>query len=1165
MLFNLQRSTHFKKVSHLFPLFFIKHHCSSTPCNNKQPQSNPHINTTSINLSSLTTSILTKCSNLLTKPPHPTTPSPSVQQYLLDVSYINPRVTRKFWRKSEFQPQDVLELLLGFQSNSEKLGVDAKKVASLFKIFKWVGSRIEKGTSFKHLDQSFKVMIQLLVRVGLFKDAEWVVLEMGKEGILLDDQQVYSSLIEWYVGVDELEKSVDMYDRMRGLNLVPSLSCYRTLVNYLVHRDESKLCFRVCGDMLDMGMAEKETYEKVVRVLCRVGNVLESRNLIKKAYVYGIKPSLLLLDAIASGYCEKKDYDDLMSLFIEMDCFPDVTVGNKIIHSICQDLGVKKAFEFLNEFERLGYTPDAITFGILIGWSCKEGHLKNALFYLSNVLSRGLKPHKNSYNAIISAVFKHGMWNHANDIVLEMEDEGVTLDTSTFRVLLAGYCYNRRFDEVKVIVEKMAQKGSIEHSPLQDPISKAFLLLGIDPSVLKVRRDNDVAFSKTEFYDSAGNGLYLDGDVVDFDQTMINVLDDAMVPDYNRIILNDAGLATIDELVHWGQELLVSGFSTQLKKFHASNSGFKTLTTFLEKTPNLHDNLDEETLNLLVQAYAKRGFVHKSKEIFDKMVKKKVVITKETYSALVKGLCKKGNSSDIRECCDFIRNKNWLPTLNDYRTLIDSLCKNNMVVESLSLFEHAMTDYPHEVTEIFYGFLENLCGIGFTKTARFLFHELLERGYRLDQVAYSHLLSGLCKENRFSEAFVMSNTMLARITTPNVDVYNVLLHGYCAVNDLTKAKEVFGAILKKNITIYTSSYSKFVSLMCNDGRYRFAFSLKDLMVKQSSSHIDITLYNILMFHLFASKNSVFVDTILDEIQEKRLEFDDVTYNFLVYGFSNCESGSRSVYYLTEMMSKDLKPSNRSLRAVVRSLLEDNKFTEVLKLSREMETKRWVHCSIVQNVIVTCFLNMGKLQEAVKFLENMIRKDLVPDNVNYDNLIKKMCHHGRNDTASDLLDSMLMKANIPDSTTYDRLIQDLSVCNKIDDALDLYTEMLNHKLAPSIKTYEVLTETLCECGRTLEGEKLIDGMIRAGEQPSKGMFGSVVSRYRFERNFTKASELLQRMQQFGYKPDFETHWSLISTLSRLSDRDIDDNSSNFLSKLLSESGFKPKKDVDRKSK
>ncbi|KAI7752454.1 hypothetical protein M8C21_020346 [Ambrosia artemisiifolia] len=1129
MLYTLQQRTHFIKVSHLLPLFSIKHHSSST----QHPQPN------------VTKPLITNCSNLLVR----TKPTHTLQECLVDVSYLTPRVTRKLWRKFELDPQDVLELLLGYQSFGIKLGVDVKRVASLFNIFKWVSSRTKKDRSFKHLDQSFKIMVRLLVRVGLCKDAEWVVLEMDKNGILLDDQEVCCDLIEWYVSIDELEKSVDMYDRMTRLNLVPSLCCYRTFVNYLVDRNESKLVFRVCGDMFDMGMVEKDVYEKVVQVLCGVGNVLESRNLIKKAYVCGMKPDSLVLDAIASGYCEKKDYDDLLSLFVEMSCFPDVMVGNKIIHSVCQNLGVDKAFAFLKELERLGFTADAITFGILIGWSCKEGQLRNALLCLSNVLARGLKPHKYSYNAILSAVFKHGMWNHANDIVLEMEDEGVTLDMSTFRVLLAGYCKNRRFDEVKVMIEKMAQKGLIELSPLQDPISKAFLLLGTDPSVLRIRRDNDVAFSKTEFYDSVGNGLYLEGDVVDFDQSMIKVLDDAMVPDYNLIFLKDDGLNTVDELVHWGQELSFAGFATLMKRFHVSNSGFKTLTTLLEKIPNLHNNLDEETLNLLVQAYAKRGFVHKSKKVFDKMVKKKVLITRETYSALVSGLSKKGNSSDLRECCDFIQNKNWLPSLNDYRTLIYSLCNNKMVVESLSLFEHAMMDYPHEVTEIFYGFLENLCGIGFTKTGRFLVQELIERGYRLDQVAYNHLLSGLCKEKRFSEAFVMSNTILAKITTPNVDMYNVLLHEYCAVKDLRKVKEVFGAILRKNISIYTSSYSKFVSLMCNEGRSCYAFSLKDLMVKQSSSHI--TLYNILIFHLFASKNSLFVDMLLDEIQEKGLVFDDVTYNFLVYGFSNCKAGSRSVYYLTEMMSKELKPSNRSLRAVVRSLLKDGEFKKVLKLSQEMETRRWAHCSVVQNEIVTSFLNMGKLQEAVNFLENMIRKDLIPNNINYNNLIKKMCGHGRKDTAFDLLDSMLMKGNIPDSTTYDCLVQDLCVCNKIDDALDLYTEMMNRKLEPSIKTYEVLTEKVCEFGRTLEGEKLIDAMIRAGEQPSKGMFGSVISRYRFERNFTKASTLLQRMQQFGYKPDFETHWSLISTLSRFSDRDNDDKGSNFLSKLLSE--------------
>ncbi|PWA50142.1 hypothetical protein CTI12_AA475910 [Artemisia annua] len=1135
MLFTLKRTTHLTtKVTHLVTLISHKHSSSST---------------------GLTNSILAKCSHLLNNKNEPSITNASIQQLLLNISNINPKITRKLWRKNEIKPQDFHELLLGFESCNGKLLLDVKKIESLLAIFRRV--------SVKHVDESFRIMVGLLVRVGLFKDAEWVLMEMDKEGVLLDDVVIYFKLIEWYVGVDELGKCVELYDKMRGLDLVPSVSCYGSLVEYLVCRGECELVLRVYDDMVRYSVVEKGVYEKVVRVLCRGGKVQDARNLIKRTFACGLQPTSLVLDAIASGYCEKKDYDDLLSLFSEMDCVPDVAVGNKIIQSMCQNLGIEEAFEFMKKLERLRFTPDAITFGILIGWSCKEGNLKDAFCYLGDVLSRGLKPHKNSYNAIISAIFKQGMWNHAKDIVLEMEDEGVTVDMSTYRVLLAGYCKSRRFDEVKMTIEKMVNKRLIELSPLQDPIAKAFLLLGIDPLAVRVRRDNDLAFSRTEFYDSMGNGLYLEGNVVDFDQTVINLLDDSMIPDYNRLIVNDSGLTTIEELVHWGQEVSLSTFSTLVKKFHVSNSGFKTITTLLEHMPHLHNELDEETLNLLVQAHVKRGFTHKAKKIYNEMIKKNLKIKNKTYSAIVTDICKKGNSKDLHECWDSVQNKNWLPALSDYRILMYALCQNDMVMEALSLFERAIVDYPHESLEIFYGFLEKLCGIGSPKVARVLLEELLERGYDLDQVAYSHILHGLCKEKHFSEAFVMSKTMLGKNIAPDTDIYNVLLHGYCMAKDLIKVKEVIGAILKKNITISISSYSKLVSLMCNGGRSHFAISVKDLMVKQSSSHISV--YNILIFHLFASRNILLVDRLLYEIQEKGLKFDVVTYNYLVYGFSQCKPVSRSLGYLTEMMSKELKPSNRSLQAVIRSHLKDGEFNIVLKLSQEMQTRGWVHCSTFQNEVAMGFLKTGKLQEAINFLDKMAIKDLVPDNINYDIIIKQMCRYGRKDKAFDLLDTMLKKGNTPDSTSYDCLIQDFCVSHRLEEAFDLYTEMLIRKLNPGIKTYEVLTEKLCASGRTLEAEKVINNMISVGEQPSEVMFRSVVSRYRSERNYGKASELLQKMQQFGYKPDFETHWSLISTLSRFSSRDKDDNSSNFLSRLLSESGFMPKKGVDPKSK
>ncbi|PQQ17645.1 pentatricopeptide repeat-containing protein [Prunus yedoensis var. nudiflora] len=54
-----------------------------------------------------------------------------------------------------------------------------------------------------------------------------------------------------------------------------------------------------------------------------------------------------------------------------------------------------------------------------------------------------------------------------------------------------------------------------------------------------------------------------------------------------------------------------------------------------------------------------------------------------------------------------------------------------------------------------------------------------------------------------------------------------------------------------------------------------------------------------------------------------------------------------------------------------------------------------------------------------------------------------------------------------------------------------------------------------------------------------------------------------MQQSGFEPDFETHWSLISNLSNSSDKDNANSSRGFLARLLSSSGFSRQKDSKTK--
>ena len=237
----------------------------------------------------------------------------------------------------------------------------------------------------------------------------------------------------------------------------------------------------------------------------------------------------LVINEIARGYCEK-DIEDLLSFFAEMKRAPTVIAGNKVIHCVCSNSGTERSDLFLRELEDLGFNPDEITFGILIGWNSHEGKPKNAFVHVSEMLTKSLK-HICSYNALLSGVLKEGMWKHAQDILDEMVYQGTPPNASTFRILLAGFCEGRQFDEAKMIVCKIASHGFLQLSSLEDPLSKAFMVLGFNPSAVRLKRDNDAGFPKTEFLYNLGDGLYLDTDLDKYDKTVARVLEDSMIPD----------------------------------------------------------------------------------------------------------------------------------------------------------------------------------------------------------------------------------------------------------------------------------------------------------------------------------------------------------------------------------------------------------------------------------------------------------------------------------------------------------------------------------------------------------------------------------------------------------------------------------------------------------
>ncbi|KAJ4707421.1 putative Pentatricopeptide repeat-containing protein [Melia azedarach] len=1135
----------------------------------KEPRNEPQVDLSSVNFSGIAKSVLLRCSQLFEVKQCKSHANASSKDFILVLSDVIPETVRKFWRFLVLKPENVLEILLGFQFEYEKVGFRGGKIETVWEMFKWA-SRQYKG--FKHLPRSYEVMASLLVRVGMFREVELLFLAMEREGILLNSTEILSNLIEGYVGVEDIERSILLFNQMRGRGLVPSSSCYGVIIDYLVKMKRTQLAFRICLDMVGMGInltdVEKASFQNVVRLLCREGKIQESRNLVRKANPFGLEPSVLVLNEIAFGYCEKKDFEDLLSFFAEMKCAPDVLAGNRIVSIICKIYGVERADFFRQALEHLGFRPDEITFGILIGWSCREGNLRSAFLYLSEILSRGLNPDTFSYNSLISGMFKQGMWKHAKDILDEMVNRGTPPTLSTYRILLAGYCKARQIDEAKMMVSEMANCGFIELSLLEDPLSKAFVVLGLNPSAVRLRRDNEMGFSKAEFFDNLGNGLYLDTDLDEFEKKVTEILEDATIPDFNSLVMMEcihgnlkAALLLVDEMVRWGQELSLSVLSALVKGLCASRFHIKACIGLLEKMPKLIDQLDQESLNLLVQSCCKKGLVSKGKKIFDGMLQRGLAIENKTYTALLIGLCKKGILKDLHGYWDIAQNKKWLPCFDDSKALVECLCHKKMLKESLELLESMLVSQPllnarhlpHVPGKaLCYGFFQ-LCACigGRTFTAglqlgsnglqpyykrnmapcwdvsvslilQLIRADRLEKAVALREISlkeqpllsssfHGAFIKGFCMTGKVEEASKLFRDAFSTRMLPEDEVCNTLIQGHCQAYNLMKVKELLGVMIRKNLTISISSYRNLVRWMCMEGRIPCALSLKELMLGQSMSHNSIIL-NILVFYLISSGNNILVSKVLNELLEDESLLNEVTYNFLVRGFLKHKDITSSVHYLSTMISKGITPSNCSSSKVISCLCEVGELGKALELSQEMRLKGWVHSSIVQNAIVEGLLSCSKLQEAAHFLDQIVGKGLVPDTINYDNLIKQFCRYGRLNKAVELLNIMLKKGGIPNSASYDSIICGLCTCNKLDEAMDFHAEMLARNLKPSMKTWDMLVHKLCLEGRTTEAEMLLMSIVHLGESPTREMYSTVVNRYHFENNLRKASELVQVMQR-----------------------------------------------------
>ncbi|ESQ41501.1 hypothetical protein EUTSA_v10012473mg [Eutrema salsugineum] len=1044
-----------------------------------------------------------------------------LKDLLLDLSDVVPTITRRFRRFPGLKPENVLELLLGFQSELQRGGVEGRKVRPLWEIFRWASGQY-KG--FKHLPLACEIMASMLIMEGMVKDVELLLLEMDNNGDTLYNEGVFCELIQKYVDDFNSRKAVMLFDWMRRKGLVPLNSCYQTLIDHLVRVHRTESAYRICLDWLETTAESNDVnidrFGKVIELLCLDQRVQEARVLARKLAALGCNPNSSIYSKICLGYSEKQDFEDLLSFIGELKYEPDVFVGNRIVHSLCRKFGTERAYVYMEELEHLGFKPDEVTFGILIGWCCYEGDIKRAFLYLSEITSKGLKPDVYSYNAILSGLFRKGLWQHTPCILDEMKENGMLLSLSTFKIMVTGYCKARRFEEAKAIVNEMFGYGLIEASKVGDPLSEAFSLVGFDPLAVRLKRDNNSGFSKAEFFDDLGNGLYLDTDLDAYEQRVNMVLDRSVLPEFNSLIVracNDGDLQTalelLDEMARWGQKLSRRGFTVLMKSLCASRSHVRVSISIMGKWPKLANLLDGETLNFLVQEYCKKGFSRQSKLIFHRMVQMHLPIDNATYTSLISCFCKKETLNNLLNVWDAAQNANWLPDLDNCGAIWECLLQKGLVEEAFKLFERISISQS-EACRVF---VEKLTVLGFSHIAHSVVKRLEGEGYVVEDEVYNHLVKGLYKDKKDLAAFAMLEEMLDKKQIPSLGSCLSLIPRLCGANKIEQA-----FTLAEQLDSSSLNYALLEEL-CFAGRILDAEN--QLWIMLSNGFLpDKAIYNVMFQGYCKANNSRKVQELLGILVRKNVICSVTSYREYVRKMCS-ERQFLSALNLKEfLLIGESNPGGViTYNLLIFYLFRSKNRLKVNKILLEMRGRGFLPDQTTLNFLVHGYSLCGDDSSSLQYLSAMISEGMKPSNRSLRVVISSLCDNGDVKKALNLWQVMESKGWVFGSSVVQTKIAESLISRgeilKAEDFLIRVTR--NGMMAPS---YDNLIKKLSDRGSLDIAVHLLNTVLKNRSIPDPSSYDSVINGFlRCNNQLDKAMDFHTEMMELGLRPSMST-WS-----------------------------------------
>ncbi|KAJ7963386.1 Pentatricopeptide repeat-containing protein [Quillaja saponaria] len=711
--------------------------------------------------------------------------------------------------------------------------------------------------------------------------------------------------------------------------------------------------------------------------------------------------------------------------------------------------------------------------------------LSKPLLHLSKKLDffnwcRSLRPNythsASAYSHIFRTVCRAGYLQEVPNLLHSMKEDGVVVDSQTFKVLLEECILSGMFDFALEILDYMEDQGTSLNPQIYNSVLVALVRknqVGLALSIFLKLLDAEANFSVAVA--SAPNSVACNELLVALRRADMRV-------EFKQLfdkLREKKGF----ELDTWGYNICIYAFGC----WGELGTSLRLFKEMKEKMSSGSGSFGPDlcTYNSMIHVLCKVGKVKDALIIWEELKGSGHEPDAFTYRILIQGCSKTYRIDDASKIFIEMQYNGFRPDTVVYNSLLDGLLKARKLTESCQLFEKMIEDGVRASCWTYNILIDGLFRNGRPEASYTLFCDLKKKGQFVDGITYSIVALQLCKEGLLEEALRLIEEMEGRgFVVDLVTITSLLIslhkHGKWhwtdrlmkhvrdgdSVPNVLKWKADMEAAMKNPRSKRKDYSPMFPSRGDLSEIMSFVTSADSVM---ESSHV-VDDAGIKDEEVSSSDNDQWSSSPhMDQLANQFSDHSTQLFS-LSRGQRIQETGSNSF---------DIDMVNTFLSI----FLANGKLNLACKLFEIFSDMGVDSVSYTYNSMMSSFVKKGYFNEAWGILHEMSEKVCAADIATYNVIIQGLGKMGKADIASAVLDTLQKRGGYLDIVMYNTLLNALGKAGRMDEVNMLFEQMKAMGINPDVVTFNTLIEVHSKAGQLKDAYKFLKMMLDSGCSPN----------------------------------------------------------------------------------